>query len=189
MEFIYEPAGRGIVLHLYRRARLSRRPQESRERARCPRASDQQRARGGAPTPGRGGKGARRLPARAGRCGHGGDVVTEVDNITALAAKQAETLAAETCSSFTPTSASTAVCASRNAPWTPSSQTRSPASKSGSTSTANTRRFGRTSRERNLHRPMPTLLSACPTNSQSTSAPIPAKLTRPRPWGRRSLSL
>ena len=43
--------------------------------------------------------------------------------------------------------------------------------------------------EGNLHRPMPTLLSACPTNSQSTSAPIPAKVTRPRPWGRRSLSL
>ena len=35
----------------------------------------------------------------------------------------------------------TAVCASRNARWTPSSQTQSPASKSGSTSTANTRRF------------------------------------------------
>jgi ferredoxin len=46
-----------------------------------------------------------------------------------------------------------------------------------------------TSREKNLHRPMPTLLSACPTNSQSTSAPIPAKVTRPRPWGSAFFSL
>ncbi len=50
MEFIYDSEfwGRGIVLHLHRRARLSRGPQESRERARCPRASNPQRARGGA---------------------------------------------------------------------------------------------------------------------------------------------
>ena len=59
--------------------------------------------------------------------------------------------------------------------------TRSQGSKSGSTSTANTRQFGPTSRERNLHRPMPTRLSACPTNSQSTSAPTPAKVTSRSP--------
>ena len=64
--------GRGIVLHLHRRTRLFRRPYESRQRARCARASDQQRARGGAPAPGRGGKRARRLPAQAGRCRDGG---------------------------------------------------------------------------------------------------------------------
>ena len=54
------------------------------------------RSRGGAPAPGRGGKGARQLPAQAGRCGHGGRQHHRARRITALAAKQTETLAAET---------------------------------------------------------------------------------------------
>ena len=51
---------------------------------------------------------------------------------------------ARTCSSSTRMNASIAASASRNARLTLSSQTQSPASKSGSTSTANTRRFGLT---------------------------------------------
>jgi F-type H+-transporting ATPase subunit b len=91
MEFIYEPEFWVAVSFFLASARsLSRRPQESRERARCPRASDQQRARGGAPAP----EEAEKLLADYQR--KLGDVVTEVDNITALAAKQAKTLAAET---------------------------------------------------------------------------------------------
>jgi NAD-dependent dihydropyrimidine dehydrogenase PreA subunit len=50
------------------------------------------------------------------------------------------------------------VFASLNALLTLSSRIRNRDLKSGSTSTANTRRFGPTSRGRSLHRPMPTTL-------------------------------